>query len=131
VLGVCLVDRACLAFPILPGRRELARALLGEIADERQADFTRAGRRLALTRVHWFLVDAAGVEQVVVYLEGSDVLASLDALVRSRDPFDRWFKSRLAEVTGIDLNDPPEGMRPPELLASFAADGIEPPLSEK
>jgi hypothetical protein len=121
------VDRACLAFPILPGRRERAVAFLGEIADARQTDFAQASRRLGLTRADWFLVDAAGGEQVVVYLQGGDIAASIDALVRSRDPFDRWLKTQLADATGIDLNDPPEGMRPPELLASFAADGVGPP----
>jgi hypothetical protein len=116
------VNRACLAFPVLPGRGDLARSFLREIAEGRQSDFARAGERLALTRAHWFLVDTAGGELVVVYLEGRDVTVALDGLVRSRDPFDLWFKACLAEATGLDLNDLPEGMRPPELLASFAAD---------
>ena len=90
-------------------------------AGARQADFARAGQRFALTRAHWFLVDGVGGEQLVVYLEGADVAVALDGLMRSREPFDLWFKARLAEATGLDLSDPPEGMRPPELLASFAS----------
>jgi hypothetical protein len=118
-IGDRSVERACLAFPILPGCGDLARAFLGEVATARSADFRQAGYRLGLTRADWFLVDGAGGEQVVVYLEGRDIAAALDLLSLSRDPFDRWFKDRLAETTGLDLNDPPEGMRPPELLASY------------
>ena len=124
------MDRACLAFPILPGYADLARSFLGEIAGTRQADFVRAGRRFALTRAHWFLVDGVGGEQLVVFFEGEDVTAALDGLIRSRDAFNLWFKERLAEATGIDLNDLPEGIRPPELLASFAAEAGADQLSE-
>jgi hypothetical protein len=99
-----------------------------EVATARDADFRRTGRRLGLSRAHWFLVDGDGGEQLVVHLEGKDVAAALDGLVRSRDPFDRWLKSTLAEVTGVDLNDLPEGMRSPELLAGFALEpDAEPP----
>jgi hypothetical protein len=116
------VDRACLAFPILPGRAETAREFLRELETDRKADHAYAGQRLGLTKALWFLVDGVGGAQVVVYLEGTDIAIALDGLVRSRDPFDRWFKAALADATGLDLNDPPEGLQPPELLASFAID---------
>jgi hypothetical protein len=32
-----------------------------------------------------------------------------------------WFKRRLAEVTGLDLNNPLEGMQFPEKLSSYEA----------
>jgi hypothetical protein len=38
----------------------------------------------------------------------------------SQDDFDLWFKRRLAESTGVDLNTPPE-MSLPELLSSYSA----------
>jgi hypothetical protein len=38
-----------------------------------------------------------------------------------QDDFDLWFKRRLADSTGIDLNTPPE-MSLPELLSSYSAD---------
>jgi hypothetical protein len=38
---------------------------------------------------------------------------------RSRDDFDMWFKRRLADATGVDLNNPPE-MTLPELLSSYS-----------
>jgi hypothetical protein len=122
--GVCRVDRACLAFPILPGRGEIARDFLRELETVRKTDYVRAGERLGMTKALWFLVDGAGGAQVVVYLESTDAEIALDALVRSRDVFDRWFKARLAEATGLDLNDPPEGTRPAALLAGYADEDL-------
>jgi hypothetical protein len=40
---------------------------------------------------------------------------------RSQDEFDMWFKRRLADCTGVDLNNPPE-MTLPELLSSYNAE---------
>jgi hypothetical protein len=77
-----------------------------------------------LNQALWFLVDGAGGAQLVVFLEGADVEIAVDALVRSREPFDRWFKNRLAEATGFDLNDPPEGTRPAGLLAGYASEEL-------
>ena len=39
----------------------------------------------------------------------------------SQDDFDLWFKQRLADSTGVDLNDPP-AMTLPELLSSYSAE---------
>lgn len=113
------MNRACLTFPILPGRAEVAREFLDELETSRKADYARAGTRLGLTQALWFLVDDVGGAQLVVFLEGADVEIAVDALVRSRESFDRWFKHRLAEASGLDLNDPPEGMRPAGLVAGF------------
>jgi hypothetical protein len=35
------------------------------------------------------------------------VSRALEQFSGSEDEFDQWFKSRLADVTGIDLNNPP------------------------
>ena len=37
----------------------------------------------------------------------------------STDPFDLWFKKRMADVTGVDLNNIPPGFAPPELLSHY------------
>ena len=47
-----------------------------------------------------------------------------EALTRfsgSQNDFDLWFKRRLADSTGIDLNNPPE-MTLPELLSSYSSE---------
>ena len=40
-------------------------------------------------------------------------------ILASQDAFDLWFKQRLADVTGFDLNSPPPGMKLPELLSHY------------
>jgi hypothetical protein len=53
------------------------------------------------------------------YAESEDFNKGLSMCYGSRDDFDIWFKERLAEATGVDLNDPPE-MVLPELVSSYA-----------
>ena len=39
----------------------------------------------------------------------------------SQDAFDQWFKRRLAEVTGVDLENLPPDMQLPELVSRYEA----------
>jgi hypothetical protein len=52
-------------------------------------------------------------------METEDFGRALGLFSHSRDDFDLWFRHRLADVTGVDLNDPPE-MTLPELLSSYS-----------
>ena len=54
-------------------------------------------------------------------METLDFGSALSRFSQSRDDFDMWFKARLDESTGLDLNHPPEGMTLPELLSSYIA----------
>ena len=40
---------------------------------------------------------------------------------QSQEPFDVWFKQRLAEVSGVNLGNLPPGMQLPELVSSYEA----------
>jgi hypothetical protein len=42
-------------------------------------------------------------------MESPDFAQALGQFAASLDEFDLWFKRRLAEVTGVDLNHPPPG----------------------
>jgi hypothetical protein len=53
-------------------------------------------------------------------MESPDFPKALSAFSQSQDEFDRWFKQRLADATGLDLNTPPTGPLP-ELLSSYPA----------
>ena len=118
------MEQACWTFPILPGRGDRARDFLVGLTAAHNQDYIQSARRLGVQRSHWFLTDGPGGEQLVFYLESTDVHLSYDRLIRSREPFDLWFKGQLAGVTGLDLNDPLEGTRPPELLASLQIESL-------
>ena len=53
-------------------------------------------------------------------METADFGKALSLSSTSRDEFDVWFKRRLADSTGLDLNNPPP-MQLPELLSSYSA----------
>ena len=53
-------------------------------------------------------------------MESPDFAKALSLFSQSRDEFELWFKQRLANATGLDLNSPPAGPLP-ELLSSYAA----------
>jgi hypothetical protein len=38
---------------------------------------------------------------------------------QSQEPFDVWFKSQLADVSGVDLGNLPPDMQLPELVSSY------------
>jgi hypothetical protein len=40
---------------------------------------------------------------------------------RSQDDFDLWFKRRMADCTGVDLNNPP-AMTLPEVLSHYSVE---------
>jgi hypothetical protein len=53
-------------------------------------------------------------------MESPDFGRALSEFSQSQDEFDRWFKQRLADVTGVDLNSPPPGPLS-ELVSSYEA----------
>jgi hypothetical protein len=56
----------------------------------------------------------------VAYVEAEDFAGALSLFSGSQEEFDLWFKRRLADSTGLDLNTPPSGPMP-ELLSSYTA----------
>jgi len=56
-------------------------------------------------------------------MESPDLERGLTMFTESREEFDLWFKQRLADVTGIDLNEPGEdGLF--EVLSSYEAPAV-------
>jgi uncharacterized protein GlcG (DUF336 family) len=119
--GGSSMDRICVVFPLLPGKTEDARAFQRELDTDRKADYARSERRIGITKEHWFIASVPAGDQLVAYMEGEDFGRALGLFAQSRDGFDVWFKDRLAEVTGVDLNNPPPDLRLPELVSSYEA----------
>ena len=42
---------------------------------------------------------------VIVHFESDDVEGAFTSLAQSDDSFDVWFKGRVKEITGVDLNE--------------------------
>jgi Family of unknown function (DUF6176) len=113
-----LMDHVCLVAPVLEGKAEAARAFMHDLDGARRDDYDRSEQRIGITKEVWFLAPTPGSELLVGYMESGDFNTALTQFVSSRDEFDLWFKERFADVTGLDLNDPPE-MQLPELLSAY------------
>jgi len=116
------MDQICLVVPILPGRTADARDFMRELEAGRNAGYQRSEQRIGIVKEAWYLARTPGGDQLVGYMESPDFPAALSMFAQSQDEFDQWFKHRLADATGLDLNTPPEAPLP-ELLSSYASDG--------
>ena len=114
------MDHVCLAFPVLEGKADAARAFMRELDGGRRDEYDRSEQRLGISKEVWFLAEAPGGRMLVGYIEADDFAAAGPQFFGSQDPFDLWFKERFAEVTGVDLNHPPE-LQFPELLSVYEA----------
>lgn len=115
------MDQICLVLPVKDGKSEAARGFMDELETRRKADYAVSERRIGIDKEAWYLASTPAGDQLVAYMETPDFAAALSAFSASREPFDLWFKERLDESTGLDLNHPPEGMKLPELLSSYIA----------
>ncbi len=115
------MDQICLVLPILANKTEDARAFQRELDTDRKADYDRSERRIGITKEVWYIASTPGGDQLVAYMESGDFPRALQRFVDSRDEFDEWFKRRLAEVTGVDMNDLPPNMTLPELVSRYEA----------
>ena len=107
--------------PILPGKTDAARQFQRELDTERKADYDRSERRIGITKEVWYLAALPSGDHLIAYIESQDFNRALGTFVQSRDEFDQWFKRRLAEVTGVDMNNLPPDMQLPELLSRYEA----------
>jgi hypothetical protein len=114
-----VMQQICLVMPVSSDRGEDARAFMRELEESRKDDYARSEERIGITKEVWYLAPLPAGQLLVAYMETEDFGSALGLFSQSRDDFDMWFKRRLAEVTGVDLNDPPE-MTLPELLSSYS-----------
>jgi hypothetical protein len=121
------MEQICLALPLLPGKTDDAYSFMDELEDQRKLEYTRSEQRIGITKEAWFLARISSGDQLVAYLESTNFGRALRLFSASQDEFDLWFKDQLAEVTGVDLNNPPPDMQLPELLSSYVAGRIVAP----
>jgi hypothetical protein len=115
------VDHICVVFPLLPGKTEDARAFQRELDTARKAEYDRSERQIGITKEYWFIASVPSGDQLVVYMESADFNRALGMFSQSQEPFDVWFKQRLAAVSGVDLGNLPPDMQLPELVSSYEA----------
>jgi hypothetical protein len=103
------MDQTLFALPILPGKTVAARAFLQELGGPRKQELAACGQRVGLVKETWAIQQTPQGDLFVAYVAGEDIAEAFKQFAASQDEFDRWFKQRLQETTGADLNTPPPG----------------------
>jgi hypothetical protein len=101
------MDQIGFALPILPGKTDDARAFFQELEQQRKHDYAVSEQRINVTKELWFVQQTPMGDLLVAYIESPNAANALGQFAQSQGAFDQWFKRRLAEVTGVDLNNPP------------------------
>jgi hypothetical protein len=115
------MDHVCLVFPILSGKTEDARAWQRELDTTRKPDYDRSERRIGVPREYWYIASIPSGDLLVAHFDVADLNQAFATFIQSQDEFDLWFKKRLNDVTGVDLNNPPADLKLPELVSSYVA----------
>lgn len=116
------MDHICLALPILDGKTHGARAFMNELENSRKSEYDRSEREIGITKELWYLAALPSGDHLIAYMESEDFGNALSMFSQSQDDFDMWFKDRLANATGVDLNNPPPDMQMPELLSNYSTE---------
>ncbi len=114
------MDQTLFALPILPGETEAACAFLAELEGERKGQYATSQGRLGLTKEVWAIQAGPQGDLYVVYFAGDNIGEAFQTFAASQDGFDMWFKGRVKETAGADLNTPPPGPMS-EILSDFQA----------
>jgi hypothetical protein len=117
------MEQICLVLPVQTGRADDARAFMRELEGSRKDQYASSEQRIGITKEVWFLAAVEGGDAMVAYMETNDFANALRLFSQSEDEFDMWFKRRLADATGVDLNNPPATSLP-ELLSSYISDEV-------
>jgi hypothetical protein len=106
------------AMPILPGKTEVVRHLVAEVAGPRRSEMEEFQQRVGITKQEVWLQKTPSGDMSVVYLEAGDPGRLFQELASSDKPFDRWYAQQLKEIHGIDLSQP---LPPNELIIEWHA----------
>jgi hypothetical protein len=103
------MDQALFTLPILPGKTEAARAFLQEMNGPRKQELAACGQGVGVTKEVWAIQQTPQGDMYVAYMAGDNIARAFAQVAASQSEFDRWFKQRVQETTGVDMNTPPPG----------------------
>jgi hypothetical protein len=105
-----------LIVPILPGKTDDVQKLADTLNGPKRKELDKPQKNLKIAKETWFLQRIPQGDFLIVYAERKDVAKSFADLIASKDPFNLWLKDEEKKISGIDLNNPPEGLLPRQLF---------------
>ena len=104
------------AFPVVPGKEDLARHFAKEVVSDHADDYASLMEDSGTTRVTWTLQETPAGTFILVWYEADDVLRIFDVLAARRNDAAAWMRGRIEECGGIELSGPPPGPAPELIL---------------
>jgi hypothetical protein len=108
------------AVPVLETKEDAWKAWLLECTGPRREEFDRFNERMGLTLHRAWLVQSLQGPLAVAVFDGPGAENFLQKMATSQEPFDRWFRERVAEFHAIDLSKP-DMLSPGELFLDWQA----------
>jgi hypothetical protein len=93
--------------PVLPGKEQTDLDWMEEMTGPRREEYESSWRQLGVSRhAVWHQQTPDGMV-AVVYMEADDIPRAMEGIASSDDPFHQWFRGRVQDVHGIDLQSGP------------------------
>ena len=107
------------AFPVLPGKEAMAKNELPEYSRAHTDEYAESRKRAGITLERVYDMPTPMGTFNILYGEGAnDFATSTQVLMTSDLDFDKYFKAKVQEITGIDFSQPPPGP-PPEVIGEW------------
>ena len=94
------------AVPVLPGKEQLDREVMDELAGSRREEYEAALRDAGITRQAIWHEETPDGTLAIVYFEADDAEAPM-RWTQSESGVSRWFVERMQEVHGFDISQQP------------------------
>ena len=98
--------------PIVEGKVEVWKEWCRELMGPRAEEMNDFNRRYGLTRHASWLAETPSGQVVVALHQGPGADDLMPKLAASDNEFDRRFASKILEVHGVDISQPPPGPMP-------------------
>ena len=122
------MDLIVRAFPVIPGREDQLRAMAHEMQTTRAADARDFYGRFGVSRESWHLQTTPHGTWIIGVTEvsGMPLAAAAEQYQASEQPFDRWFKDQVHQLSGINPDEQPLGP-PSECIFDTVAIDVQAP----
>ena len=109
-----------IAVPLLEAKVEAWKGWVSECMGPRREEFDDFNERMGLTLHRAWLMQTLQGPQAIVVFDGPGVQNFLQKMMTSPEPFDKWFRERVAEFHAIDFTKP-NILTPAELFLDWQA----------
>jgi hypothetical protein len=96
--------------PILPGKLEAFKDLDAEIQGPRREEYQQSRQRTGIVREVVSHMTTPEGDFACIFQEAEDIAKAFRVAATSEDPFDEWFRGKIADIHGITpemLQGPP------------------------